>query len=95
MLDPLRDFPYIRWGYRKGKAEGRAAGFNQGLVEGCVKGQAIGKAESLLALLTGRGLRVSPALRKKILACTDLAQLDRWFQAALTAKSTTEVLGAN
>lgn len=83
MLDPLRDFPYLRWGYRKGKAEGRA------------EGQAKGKAESLLALLIGRGFRVSPAFRKKILACTDQTQLDRWFQIALTAKSAAEVLGAN
>lgn len=95
MLDPLRDFPFIRWSFRKGVAAGMTKGMTQGMAVGRADGMAKGKAESVLALLVGRGLRVSPTLRKKILACTDQAQLDRWFQTALTAKSASELLAAS
>lgn len=91
MLDPLRDFPYLRAGYRKGIAKGKA----EGVAEGMAKGVTEGMAKSLLVFLTGRGMTVSPGLRKKILACTDVNQLDRWLQAAATAKSAAEALSAN
>ena len=87
VLDPLRDFPFLRAGYRRGLAKGKA--------EGVAKGLAKGKAESLLTLLDGRGIRMTAAVRKKILACTDLSQLERWFQAALTAQSSADVLANN
>lgn len=73
MIDPLRDFPLVRDGYRKGKLEGQA--------------------KSLLTLLEARGLKVSPAMRTKILACTDAATLDRWLKSSLSASSVAEVLG--
>jgi hypothetical protein len=98
MLNPLRDFPYLRAGYRKGKAEGLAKGKAEGLAkgkaEGLARGNAAGRAESLLILLDRRGIAVPPALRKKILGCTDVAQLDRWFVRAVTATSVTEILAA-
>lgn len=78
MIDPLRDFPLVRDGYRKGIRVGEARG----------------KAKSLLALLKARGLAVSPAVRTKILACTSDATLDRWFTNALNASSIAEVLSA-
>ncbi|HEY8376208.1 MAG TPA: hypothetical protein VIK91_06950 [Nannocystis sp.] len=39
-----------------------------------------------------RGFRVSPAQRRRILACTDHATLDTWAARVLTAKSLAEVL---
>ena len=83
MIDPLRDFPLVRDGYRKGIRKGE------------VRGEARGKAKSLLALLKARGLAVSPAVRTKILACTSDATLDRWFTNALNASSVSEVLSAH
>lgn len=80
MIDPLRDFPLVRDGYRKGIRKGE------------VRGEARGKAKFLLALVKSRGLAVSPAVRAKILACTNDATLDRWFANALNASSIAEVL---
>ena len=82
MIDPLRDFPLVRDGYRKGIREGK------------VQGKVEGKAESLLNLLKARGLAVSPARRAKILACTSGATLDRWMTNALQASSVAEVMSA-
>jgi hypothetical protein len=82
MIDPLRDFPLVRDGYRKGKREG--------IREGETRGQ----VRSLLTLLDARGIKVSPAMRTKILACTDAATLDRWLKNALRASSVAEVIGA-
>jgi hypothetical protein len=90
MIDPLRDFPLVRDGYRKGIREGVA----RGEVRGEARGKKKGKAESLLTLLKARGLEVSPAVRTKILACTNDATLDRWLINALQAASTAEVMSA-
>ena len=75
MIDPLRDFPLVRDGYRKGIREGKS----------------VGKAESVLTLLEARGVRVSKSLREKILSCHDPATLDRWFKNAISAASASEV----
>ena len=79
MLDPLRDFPYVRDSYRKGKAEGKAEA----------------KADSVLTILDARGVRVTKAVREKILSCTDAALLQRWLRSAASASSAAEVFGAN
>ena len=91
MLNPLRDFPYLRETRREALREGR----REAKAEFLAKGQAKGKAESVMALLDARGIRVTPAMRKKILACTDIPRLDRWFHSAVTATSVTQVLAAN
>lgn len=49
--------------------------------------RAEGRAESLLMLLEGRGLSVSSEARQRILACTDLKQLDRWIRRAVSAST--------
>jgi hypothetical protein len=103
MLDPPRDFPLVRDGYRKGKAEGMAKGEARGLakgkaegeVEGEARGLAKGKAESVLTILEARGVRMTKTLREKILSCTDTALLDRWLRSAASASCAADVLGAN
>jgi hypothetical protein len=82
MIDPLRDFPLVRDGYRKGEREGK----RKGILEG--------QAKSLLTLLNARGIKVSSTMRTKILACTDAAVLDRWLKNALHASSVAEIIGA-
>jgi hypothetical protein len=70
---------YERW-ERKVKAEGKA------------EGEALGKAKAVVAVLEGRGLAVSAAQRKQVLACSDSAQLDAWLRAAGSARSVKELL---
>ncbi|MFT3764828.1 MAG: Uma2 family endonuclease [Minicystis sp.] len=54
---------------------------------GALQGRLEGKVASLLAILEGRGLRVSKKAEARIRAATDEATLDRWIQRALRVKS--------
>jgi hypothetical protein len=56
------------------------------------KFMAEGKREALLLVLEGRGLSISRPQRAAILACDDLAKLDRWIAASGTAASVAELL---
>jgi predicted transposase/invertase (TIGR01784 family) len=67
----------------KGLAEGRA----EGMAEGVAEGQAQGLSMGVLRVLTSRGISVDEGTRQRILACRDLATLDRWFERALKATS--------
>ena len=69
----------------EGKAEGKA--------EGVAVGKAEGKAEGLLAVMAARGLAVSATTRKRVMACRDPAQLDRWLVRAATATTVKAVFG--
>lgn len=59
---------------------------------GVRKGLTLGRAEYILRILTARGVQVDEAARQRILTCTDLATLDRWFDRSLNATSLSEVL---
>jgi hypothetical protein len=59
--------------------------------QGEAKGEAKGKAEALLRLLDKRGLALSDEQQKRVGDCTETAQLDLWFDRAITASSTAEV----
>jgi hypothetical protein len=90
---------YQRWerktldrGRREGKAEGRAEGEAKGKAKGMARGEAKGKAEAVLAVLAARGLVVTAAQRKQVLACTDKAVLATWLRAAVTVPSAKELL---
>ena len=76
--EPLSDWAKAH--YRQGRAEGKS------------EGKAEGKAESVLAILSARGLTLSPEERRAILASTDLEHLDRWIARALTVQSVAELL---
>jgi predicted transposase YdaD len=73
----------------RGKAEGMARGKAEGIVQGIVEG----KIDSLLKLLSHRGLRVAEDQRRRICACADLATLDRWLDRVLLVASVDELLG--
>jgi hypothetical protein len=68
---------------KKHQAKGRA--------EGEAKGEAKGRAEALFAVLQARGLRVSDEVHARVLACTDVAQLDAWVRKAVTINSVDEL----
>ena len=63
----------------------------QGISEGEARGKAEGKAEAVLKLLDARHLAPSPEQRQRVTSCTDPAQLDLWFDRAITAGTATEV----
>lgn len=58
---------------------------DEGLRKAMAEGKAEGKAEGVLAVLQARGLSVSAQQRERILASTDLDELDRWLRLAATA----------
>ncbi|QRK11374.1 Rpn family recombination-promoting nuclease/putative transposase [Archangium violaceum] len=64
----------------------------RGRQQGREEGQTLGRAEYVLRILTARGLHVDEAARQRILTCTDLATLDRWFDRALNAATLSDVL---
>jgi hypothetical protein len=59
--------------------------------QGIAEGEAKGKAEGVLKLLDARHLAPSKDQRQQVTSCTDAAQLDRWFDRAITADTANEV----
>jgi hypothetical protein len=67
---------------------GRQRGREEGLTLGVLRG----RAEDILRILAVRGVHVDEVARRRILACTDVATLDRWFDKALNATTLSAVL---
>ena len=59
--------------------------------EGEATGEAKGQAKALLKLLDRRGLAPTDEQRRQVTSTIDLAQLDLWFDRAITANSAAEV----
>ncbi len=67
-------------------------GRQQGLARGREEGLTRGRAEYILRTLTTRGVQLDEAARQRILSCSDVATLDRWFDRSLHASSLSDVL---
>jgi hypothetical protein len=52
------------------------------VAKGELKGEIKAKANDVLAVLDARGLEIPADVRERVLACTDLAELDRWIRRA-------------
>ncbi|REG15340.1 hypothetical protein ATI61_12616 [Archangium gephyra] len=65
----------------------------RGIRRGLAQGRAEGRAEDVLRILDARGLHVTDEARQRILSCTDISTLDRWFNRALKASTLANVLG--
>jgi hypothetical protein len=65
----------------------------QSFANGEARGEAKGKAQSILRVLERRSIAISLDQRERVLACSDIATLDRWLDAAVTAPSTEELFG--
>jgi hypothetical protein len=78
-------------GKAEGRAEGKAEGRAEGKAEGKAEGRAEGKAEGVLAILEARGIVVGARERTRIIASTDLVELDRWLRRAVTVESVSEL----
>ena len=55
--------------------------------------QAKGKAEAVLEVLEGRGVKVDDASRPRLLACRDADLLRRWLVRATTVGAVEEIFG--
>jgi hypothetical protein len=62
--------------------------------EGRAKGRAEGRAQSIVTVLEARDVEVPEDIRKRILACRSLRQLNQWLKRAVTATSAGEVVAA-
>ncbi|WNG61797.1 Rpn family recombination-promoting nuclease/putative transposase [Archangium gephyra] len=65
----------------------------RGMRRGMARGKAEGRAEDVLRILAARGFHVTDEIRQRILSCTDISTLDRWFDRALKASKLSNVLG--
>ncbi|QRN95624.1 Rpn family recombination-promoting nuclease/putative transposase [Archangium violaceum] len=65
----------------RGRQQGREEGREEGLAQGLTRG----RAEYILRILSARGVHADEAARERILTCTDVATLDRWFERSLNA----------
>lgn len=74
----------IERGLQKGLEKGLEKGLRQGLTQA--------RAEYILRTLTARRVHVDEAARQRILSCTDVATLDRWFDRAINATTLGDVL---
>jgi hypothetical protein len=63
----------------------------EGRAEGRAEARAQGPAAMFLRILTVRGLEVPNHIRERVLACTDLKQLEAWADKAVTATSVQDV----
>ena len=71
--------------------KGRTEGHTEGRTEGRTEGQALGEAQAVLTVLEARGLAPTAEQRQRILACTDLEQLNTWVRKAVTLADVEEL----
>ena len=64
----------------------------RGRQQGLTQGLSQGKAETLLRILSARGVHVDDTSRQRILSCRDIATLEQWVDRALKASHLSEVL---
>jgi hypothetical protein len=66
---------------------GLEVGLQQGLRQGQQEGRVEGEQRALFKVLRARGFTVDDITRWRILACTELAQLELWLGKAVTVSS--------
>lgn len=74
-----------------GLEKGLKKGLKQGLRQGQQEGRLEGEHRALFKVLKARGLTVDETTRQRILACTELAQLELWLGKAVTVQSVQEL----
>lgn len=80
---------YVAQGREEGREEGRQEGREEGHHEGLKDGEVM----ALLEVLDARGIALNAEARKRIQACTDLAQLKIWLRRAVTVRNAEELFG--
>lgn len=74
---------YVQIGVEQGR--------EQGLERGLEQGAANAKAQDVLKVMDARGLGATPEQLAKVVATVGIAQLDVWFDRALTADTAADV----
>jgi hypothetical protein len=70
--------------------QGEEKGLEKGLEKGAVKS----KVEDLIKVIRARGLGLTQAQQELVTSCSDLSQLDTWFDQALDAKTADDIFGS-
>jgi len=70
---------------------GLEQGREQGLEQGLEQGAASAKAQDVLKVIDARGLRPTKEQRAEVTATAGIAQLDLWFDRALTADTADDI----
>ncbi len=78
-------------GLEEGKKKGLEEGLEKGQKRGLLQGQLEGARRALFKVLDARGLTVDSAARRRLMACTELAQLERWLGKAVAIQSVQEL----
>ena len=65
--------------------------YGQGRADGEARGEARGERHTIRMVLRARGLTVSEEQADRIEACDDLATLNKWADAALTATDADDI----
>jgi hypothetical protein len=61
-------------------------------IEGFVQqGEVKAKSEDVLKIIDARAIDVTAEQRDQVSSCTDSAQLDQWFDSALTAQTAADI----
>ena len=61
-------------------------------IEGFVQqGEVKAKSEDVLKIIDSRAINVTAEQREQVASCTDIAQLDEWFDSALTAETAADI----
>jgi hypothetical protein len=59
----------------------------EGMQKGMQQGEVKAKSEDVLKIIDAREISVTAEQRDRVSSCTDIAQLDEWFDRALTAET--------
>jgi hypothetical protein len=63
----------------------------EGLQKGMLRGEVKAKSEDVLKIIDSRAINVTAEQREQVTSCTDIAQLDEWFDSALTAETAADI----
>src|SRR3984957_1378714 len=74
--------------------EGLQKGMQQGMQQGMQRGAVKAKSEDVLKIIDSRAINVTAEQREQVTSCTDIAQLDEWFDSALTAERAADIFAS-
>lgn len=95
VLAGLPQAPRVRWeAYMSTAVDSkyRSELFREIEARSKAEGKAEGEGRAVLTVLDARRVPVPEAIRKQILACNDLTQLETWLRRAVTATTAEEVI---
>jgi len=66
-------------------------GLQKGMQQGMQQGEIKAKSADVLKIIDSRAIKVTAEQREQVTSCTDIAQLDEWFDSALTAETAADI----